>query len=64
MSDDGFDINNYLMWRTRDGRFMRVEEMETSHIQRCIANIMIRGGSWRGEHLISLVNELEKRERA
>lgn len=48
-------------WLTRDGRMMKISEMETSHIVNCIAKIQRSGGRWRGEYLPRLELELEIR---
>lgn len=48
-------------WVTRDGQAMAIEEMETRHLQNCIATISASGGSWRGAWLPLLLDELEKR---
>jgi uncharacterized protein YbaR (Trm112 family) len=56
-------VSGEPLWITKDGRVYAVKDMSTSHIQNCIGNILVRGGSWRGNMLAPLVNELEKRER-
>jgi hypothetical protein len=54
------DMKELAVWVTRDRRLMTIAEMETEHIQRAIANILIRG-NWRLGYLPLLVEELEKR---
>ena len=51
------------VWVTRDDRKMTIAEMGTEHIQRCIANILIRG-NWRLGYLPLLIEELERRTKA
>ena len=49
-----------VVWVTEDKRELTIAEMETEHIQRCIANMLIRG-NWRLGYLPLLIEELEKR---
>jgi hypothetical protein len=50
------------IWRTRDGRFIAVRQMETSHILNCIAKITRSKRGWRREYLDRLLLELSIRE--
>lgn len=49
-----------VIWKCRDGRFLNISDMETSHIQACIAMIMNRH-NWRQRFMRPLLLELEKR---
>jgi len=59
------------IWYTRDGRDVQVRQMETEHLERCIARIMRsrilfeRWGApffwWRPQYLKPLLAELERR---
>lgn len=51
------------LWRCRDGRFLRIREMEDEHIQRCIALILARNDGWRANWMPTLLAELEKRKK-
>ena len=56
-------LDGIPIWITRDQRAMHLGDMEVVHIQRCIANILIRG-NWRLGYLPLLVEELERRTKA
>jgi hypothetical protein len=45
------------IWTTADGRQLLVSQMETGHIQRCIARIL-RKRNWRRKYLARLRLEL------
>jgi hypothetical protein len=49
------------IWICRDGRRMRIQEMETSHLLNSVAMIRRRNG-WRWEYLDLLLKELKRRE--
>lgn len=46
------------VWETRDGQKILVSNMETSHIQNCIAKILRSRRGWRREYLDRLRLEL------
>lgn len=49
------------IWITRDGRQLRISQMDTSHIMLCIAKIQRSRRGWRKEFLERLQLELEIR---
>ena len=49
------------LWKTKEGRAMTLDEMETSHIQNCIARIKHHPKLWRSAFLPYFEAELEKR---
>jgi len=51
-----------LIWVTADGREYLISDMETSHIERCIARIVRKGGRWRAGYLPRLQLELQIRQ--
>lgn len=57
-------ISGKPLWVTRDKRVIPVDQMETSHIQNCLGNMLVRGGNWRAHMMVPLVEELEKRDPA
>lgn len=52
------------IWITRDGREMKVSQMETRHIVNCINKIQRSSRRWRIEYLERLELELEIRNLA
>jgi len=46
------------IWVTRDGRFLKISEMETSHVLNAIAKIRRSRSGWRIEYLDRLELEL------
>jgi hypothetical protein len=57
-------IRGVPVWIARDMRCFKIADMETSHIQRCIAMIFHRNNGWRGRFMEPLILELKKRESA
>lgn len=51
------------LWVTKDRRAMRLSDMETSHIENCIAKIIVNP-SWKMGWAEALLKELEKRKGA
>lgn len=50
------------IWVCRDGRAMKVSDMETRHIRNCIAMILRSKKGWRRHYLPRLHLELEIRQ--
>jgi len=49
------------LWETKNGRSIRVADMETSHINNALAMILIQPG-WRQGYAALLIDELERRK--
>lgn len=50
-----------IVWETRNGDFIPISQMTTSHIENSINMILKSNKKWRGGYLIHLQNELTKR---
>lgn len=59
IADDNFDP----MWLCRDGRVLRISEMEDGHLKNCVAKCFLSTTSWRGRYLPYLLRELTRRQR-
>jgi hypothetical protein len=51
-----------VFWGTKDGRVWLIEHMETTHIRRCIANILCGIIKGRGAYMPLLIEELKRRK--
>lgn len=49
-------------WVTRDGKYIEITKMTTSHIRNCINKIHRSGDKWRKQYLNILELELYRRE--
>jgi len=50
-----------LIWITKEGERLRISDMETRHINNCVAKILRSKRGWRREYLDRLLLELEIR---
>jgi len=50
-----------LLWQCRDGRMLRLEEMETTHLRNAVAMMMLKPG-WRAAFMEPMLKELKKRK--
>ena len=49
------------IWRTKDGRILKVEEMETGHIENCIRMLERNNVPFRDPYVRMFTEELQKR---
>ena len=54
-------IKGEPIWVAKDMRCFKIADMETSHIQRCVAMIFHKNNGWRGRFMEPLILELKKR---
>lgn len=55
------EVEEEIVWETRNGDFIPISQMTTSHIENSINMILKSNKKWRGGYLIHLQNELTKR---
>ena len=55
------EVEEEIVWETRNGNFIPISQMTTSHIENSINMILKSNKKWRGGYLIHLQNELTKR---
>lgn len=55
------EVEEEIVWETRNGNFIPISQMTTSHIENSINMILKSNKKWRGGYLIYLQNELTKR---
>jgi len=58
-----FDSHGFALWETKDKRRIPLFQMETSHLQHCLAIIIVRPDVRPGYAKL-IIEELEKRRRA
>ena len=58
--NDDDELLNKKLWRTANGRILRIEEMSTQHIKNCIKRYEFLK-DWRVQYLQVLENELKNR---
>lgn len=55
------EIEEEIVWETRDGNFIPISQMTTSHIKNSINMILKSNKKWRKGYLVPLQKELTKR---
>ena len=58
---DAIQIEKEIVWETRNGDFIPISQMNTSHIKNSINMILKSNKKWRGRYLIPLQKELTQR---
>ena len=49
------------VWVTKDGRHIKIEEMEIGHLRACIKKVQNSRRGWRCNYLARLLRELDRR---
>lgn len=55
-------VENYDTWRTKEGDYINLCDMETKHIKNCINLIQKRKDGWRSDWIKPLKKELLNRQ--
>lgn len=61
---EAVEVEEEIVWETRNGDFIPISQMTTSHIENSINMILKSNKKWRGGYLIPLQRELTKRTKA